>query len=229
MADSNLLAALLSGQDPLAPGMVPGYQGAQLSAQATNPEFGHNEGLFGALAKTLAGFAGPNMLQNSVQNTTAARTAAQPDLARLLAQPDPYAAAAQNPQAINPIALSRLTNASPLQVAQTREASANAALAGLNVSGFGAAQGQGAPVGPVAAPASKTIAPAPPGGGLAAIGNGRYQQEPSDPIAQAAAMSPQQRQALLQNPQARAGILMRLRMLAAQRAQGGGNAARPQP
>jgi hypothetical protein len=238
MADPNLLASIIAGQDPLSAQMLQGQQGAQLSGAALNPEFGHNEGIAGALAKTLAGFSGHDMLNNAVQNTTQARIGAQPDMARLLASNQPYQDMANNPGGYNPLARAALLNgASPLQAAQTKEALANAALANLNVTGFGNAQANPSPASAgIGAPAMRRVAPLPTGN-FSALGSGRYPQAaaPSpdmDPAA-IAALSPQQRQAMLQNPQTRAALLAKLRALAAQQnapAQpqaGGGDALRP--
>ena len=239
MADSSLLAQIIAGQDPLSAQMLQGQQGAQLAGAALNPEFGHNEGIAGALAKTLAGFSGHDMLNNAVQNTTQARIGAQPDMARLLASNQPYQDMASNPGGYNPLARAALLNgASPLQAAQTKEALANAALANLNVTGFGNAQANPSPASAgVGAPAMRRVAPL-PAGNVAALGSGHYPQAaaPSpdmDPVAIAAALPPQQRQAMLQSPQMRAALLAKLRALAAQQnapAQpqaGGGDALRP--
>ncbi len=125
MADTNLLAALLSGSNPLGPQMLGGYQGAQLTDAALNPAFAHNEGPFGALAKTLAGFSGAPMLRQAVEATTAARTGANPELARMLASNDPFTMAA-SPGA-NPVAVSQLlAGASPASAAAARLADAQA-------------------------------------------------------------------------------------------------------
>ncbi len=101
MADPNLLAQLLAG-GPLAPMQVGGYQGAQLSDAALNPAFAHNQGPFGALAKTIAGFSGPPMLQRAAEQATAARMGANPELARMLASNDPFGMAGA--QGANPVA-----------------------------------------------------------------------------------------------------------------------------
>jgi hypothetical protein len=143
MADPNLLASIISGTNPLAPQMLGSYLGAQQADAATNPTYGHNEGPFGALAKTLMGFQGGNALRQGVQSTTAANTAAMPDLARLLANPDPYAQLAQG--GANPIAASRLLQgATPETAANARNLAAQAALAQLNVKGFQGIQPGGA-------------------------------------------------------------------------------------
>jgi hypothetical protein len=114
MADSNLLAAILAGQDPLAPQMLQGMQGAQLSATAAaNPESTY--GPIGVLAKFLGASQGHDMQNSAVQNTTQARIAAQPELARLMANPNPYQELAQNPQGYSPLTRSAFLAGGPRQ------------------------------------------------------------------------------------------------------------------
>lgn len=243
MADSSLLASLIAGQDPLAAQMLGGYQGAQLSGAALDPAFGHNEGPFGALAKTIAGFSGGNQLRDAVQAVAAQRAANRPEMAGVLAGDDPYKTIAANPSGYSDQTLAQLlSGATPQSVAEARLAGANAKLAGLNVAGFqGATPAAGAAAGGgVSAPANRKIAPGAGGSALPTadaniLGTGRPQApatpiDTADPIAAAAAMTPQQRQAVVQNPQQRALVLARLRALAAQRVatpMGGAGAARP--
>ncbi len=228
MADSSLLASIISGTNPLAPQMLGAYQGAQQTAAAIDPNYAHNEGPFGALAKTLMGFQGSNALRQGVDATTAANSAASPDLAKLLANPDPYTALAGNYNGVNPIAASRLLQgATPESVAQARNLAAQAAYMGLNVSGFKGMQ----PTGTVTAPAGKTSAPA---AGLSAAspfaGASAYPVQGADPVA--TAMDPNTAAAVRaatvakMNPAQRASLRAALQ---AKLAGGGGNAARPQP
>lgn len=215
MADTNLLAALLSGSNPLAPQMLGGYQGAQLSDAALNPNFAHNEGPFGALAKTIAGFSGGNQLRQAIDATTAARQAANPDLAKLLANPDPYAALAANPSGFNPVAAAQiLQGTTPEQAANARKIGAEAALAGLNVRGF---QGMQTPGAAAAVPASRNA-----GAALASTGVASSQSAPltlgtgfADPIAGIMAMpagSPQQAAAVQRlSPAQKAALAAKLR------------------
>lgn len=201
MADASLLASLIAGQDPLAAQMLGGYQGAQLSGAALDPAYGHNEGPFGALAKTLAGFSGGNQLRDAVQAVAAARAANRPEMAGVLAGDDPYKAIAANPAGYSDQTLAQLlSGATPQSVAEARQAAANAKLAGLNVAGF---QGAGAsaaasPAGSVAAPANRRIAPgagasALPSADTSVIGTGRPQAvAPDVDAATIAAMPPPQ-------------------------------------
>jgi hypothetical protein len=216
MADTNLLAALLSGSNPLAPQMLGGYQGAQLSDAALNPTFAHNEGPFGALAKTLAGFSGAPMLRQAVEATTAARTGANPELARMLAGNDPFTMAAA--PGANPVATAQiLAGATPANAAEARLANAQATLAG-NQALAAARVGTARPS--TVGPSSASGAPSSPSASGAAplsLGNGF-----ADPVAGILAMppgSPQQAAAWqrLSTPQ-KAAAAARLR------AQGGGGA-----
>lgn len=231
MADSTLLS-VLAGTDPQAAQMLAAGQGIQLGNAALDPAFGHNEGPFGALAKTIAGIRGGGMLNNAAQQIIPARQAALPELAQVYASEDPLKAVASGNYSPQTLSMA-LSGVNPLNAAQAREAAANAALGNLNVRGFQAAQGSGAsaPNG-ISAPASRGVAP--PIGPMTSGPpvSGRPAQEPiqgampSDPVIAAASMSPQQRQQLIANPQARAMLLQRLRVLAQQHGQ---QAAAPVP
>lgn len=120
MADQSLLAQILSGQDPLSAQMLGAYQGSQLSNAAIDPNFGHNEGPFGALAKTIAGFRGGGMTQEALQGLVNARNANRPELAQILASPDPFKAVADNPN-LSPLTQAGILNgATPNTVAEAR-------------------------------------------------------------------------------------------------------------
>ncbi|HEY2104893.1 MAG TPA: hypothetical protein VGH29_03875, partial [Candidatus Binataceae bacterium] len=90
MADPSLLS-ILSGQDPLAAQMVPGYQIAQRTQAALNPE--NPGGILGGLGKALMGLDSGG-LQPAVQNVVNQRVGNQQNLASLLSQPDPFSALA---------------------------------------------------------------------------------------------------------------------------------------
>jgi hypothetical protein len=159
MADPSLLASIISGTNPLAPQMLGAYQGAQQAGAAIDPAYGHNEGPAGALAKTLLGFQGGNALRQGVQQTTDANTAAMPDLARLLANPDPYGQLAQG--GVNPIAASRLLQgASPEMVGDARLKAAQAAIFGAHANFLNGAGVRPPSSAAPAAPAMGNAAPA---------------------------------------------------------------------
>jgi|SRR5579859_736556 len=242
MADPSLLG-ILSGTNPLDPQILQGQVGAQQYDASLNPNVGHNEGPFGWLGKTLLGMGGMNAMRQAVQQTTNANTAASPDLAKLLANPDPYAALAQG--GANPVAAARLLQgATPETVAAARNQAAQAALAQLNVKGYQRMLDAGAvpSASTISTPASSKIAPvqgtgtqSPFTGATSYPGEGgsaaSYQQatgidpvmmvmDPSTPAQlrgkTVAAMTPQQR------AQLRAAILAKMNA-------GGANAARSQP
>lgn len=152
MADSSILSSILSGNDPLAPQMVPAYIAAQQTQQMLDPNYGMNQGPFGALARVLAGATGYGQggLQSAVQNVTNQRTAALPELAKLYATDDPYKEAGANTGAYSNVALAQLlAGANPENVAKARLYGAQAAQAGLNLGGFKGIQalaGAGQPV-----------------------------------------------------------------------------------
>jgi hypothetical protein len=163
MADASLLASIISGTNPLAPQMLDAYQGAQLSNAGLDPNFGHNEGPFGALGKIIAAARGGPMLQQGVQATTAGNMAAMPDLAKLLASPDAYAAI--TPQT-NPVAAARLLQgATPETAANARLLGAQAALKQLDVAGYQRAAAAAAAGNPLGA-----VPPGKGGNGGAALG-----------------------------------------------------------
>lgn len=224
MADTNLLASILAGNDQLAPQMLSGYQGSQLSAAALDPNFGHNEGWGGALAKIIAGIRGGGMTQDAVNGVTQARAAAMPEMAQLLAGDDPYKAAAANPN-INPLNLAAiLSGATPGSVAEARYKAAQAAKEGLNLRGY-----QGLPQQVGAVPPNKNAGAVMGGGGAApmtggdvsVLGTGRPQapQPAGIDLSSLAAMPPdQQAQALKSmNPQQKAAMAAQLSRLRAQR------------
>jgi hypothetical protein len=203
MADQSLLAAILSGQDPLAAQMLPAYQGSQLSNAALDPSFGHNEGPFGALAKTIAGFSGGNQMRDAVQALVQARNAARPELARVMSGTDPYGVIGQNPEGYSQQTLATLLNgATPNSVAESRlhgaqaaYTNAQAALANRTASPMPSAAG--AITGPTA------VAPGPrPAGDTNVLGGGRYPATPgaaeADPLQQISTLPPSQRPAAIQ-------------------------------
>jgi hypothetical protein len=164
---SDLLTSLIAANDPQAAQMLSGYTGSQLQNAAIDPNFGHNEGIFGALAKTLAGFRGSGMLSDAVQQVAAARAANRPELAQVLAGSDPYKAIADNPSGYSQQTLATLlSGVTPESVAQARKAAADAELAGMTVSGYrrlqpgaGTAADPTAGVSPISSPVSRRIAP----------------------------------------------------------------------
>jgi hypothetical protein len=213
------LASIISGTNPLDPQMLNAYQGAQLSNAAIDPNFGHNEGPFGALAKLVAGARGSQMLNQGVQQTTAANTAAMPDLARLLANPDPFTALAQG--GINPIAAARLLQgATPESAADARLKAAQAALAGAQVNAYNNPIKRSPFLIPPAQPTSASS------GTPTSISDFTTGRQPLDPVSAVAALAPEQRSAAIaaMSPQQKAAYLARLRAMQ----QGGrGNATRP--
>ncbi len=128
MAD---LASIISGTDPLAPLVLQAEQQQQQLNSARDASQWANQGIFGALARTIAGGAGGGA-QNTLQQIVQQRQAAQPDLATLLAGPDPYGAlAAAQPGQYNPLAVAQLLNgATPGSVAEARLHAAQANLFG---------------------------------------------------------------------------------------------------
>jgi hypothetical protein len=152
------------------------------------------------------------------ERINAMHQAAVPDLARLLAAPDPYQMAAAGAATLNPTALARLASASPLEAAQTKAANVETALNRLNLEGWRGLQGSaGGPMAapgasPAAAPVSKRLpgpdtaasAGAPAAG---AFGSGDYVPDP-------AAIPVDQRQAIYNrmSPRQRALFRMKLQM-----------------
>jgi hypothetical protein len=222
MADASLLASIISGTNPMAPTMLGSYQGAQLQNAALDPNFGHNEGLFGALAKTLAGFSGGNALRQGVQQTTAANQAAMPDLAKLLANPDPYTALAGNTAGFDPIAVARLVQgATPEDVAKARLASAQAAFQGARTQNV--LNKMNAPQIPMYTTDTARSPAASPISGTSSFGSVTSADAVPDP-AQVAAMPPALGAARIRmmSPAAKAKYLQLL-----QQQGGSGNAVRP--
>jgi hypothetical protein len=213
MADPNLLASILSGQDALAAQMVPGYQIAQRTQAALDAgNHGETGGILGGLGHALMGLDA-GMLQPNVQNVVNQRVANQGNLAKLLATPDPYAALANaSPGQYSPLSAGAvLAGASP-------EAVADARLKGAQGQFFGAkalealAGSQPPPANMYSAqPGNQPGSRASSANLSGAFGNPRY---PQDPLL---SMTPQQVQATTQDPQKRAALLAQLRARMAQR------------
>jgi len=85
-------------------------------------------GLAGAIGRTVAGFLAPNNSAN-LADIVAKRTAAQPDQAKLLANPDPFSELANNGAAYSPLARAMVLNgATPTSVADERLKAAQGAM-----------------------------------------------------------------------------------------------------
>src|SRR5580700_3627019 len=129
MPDSSDLASVIAGTDPLSPQVLQALQAQQARDMVANPANWQNQGLFGGLARTLAGVAAPNPVPQVAQ-IAAQRQAALPDEAKLLSTPDPYSTLAANPNQYSPLAQATLLNgATPTSVADARLKAAQAAYA----------------------------------------------------------------------------------------------------
>lgn len=108
MADATL-ASIISGTDPLAPLELRALQQQQLLNSARDASQWANQGPWGALARTIAGFSG-SPAQQTVGNIAGQRIAAQPQTLAALANPGgPLAYAAQHP-GMNPISAADILN-----------------------------------------------------------------------------------------------------------------------
>jgi hypothetical protein len=165
MAD---LASILSGTDPMAPLELQAYQQQQMLNSARDSSQWQNQGLAGALARTIAGFGGGGA-QNTVQQIAQQRMAAYPDIVKMLAAPEgatSYAAANPN---ISPLAMSMVANQTPTQAAQGRELSIANQLGSIDLAAYTARQkaqqqaaGGGTSPGVISAPvATRGAIPAP--------------------------------------------------------------------
>src|SRR5580700_700135 len=129
MPDSSDLASVIAGTDPLSPQILQALQAQQARDMVANPANWQNQGLFGGLARSLAGVAAPNPVPQVAQ-IAAQRQAALPDEAKLLSTPDPYSTLAANPNQYSPLAQATLLNgATPTSVADARLKAAQAAYA----------------------------------------------------------------------------------------------------
>ncbi len=232
MADSSLLASIISGNDPLAPQMVPAYMAAQQSQQMLEPNYGMNQGPFGALARVLAGATGYGQgpLKDAVANVTAQRQAANPEILGALTNPSgPLNYAAQHPEMSN-VGLAHVLATPPDTIQNYIEAArlgrANQpgaaplvpALPGWGKIPGSMAPAQAAPLAAVGKPAQASTPAAFPGGYT-----GRPEVEPD--VASIATLPPAQRlQALARmSPAQRAALAAKI----AQMQGGAGGGARP--
>lgn len=129
------LASLISGTDPLAPIELRAYQAIQNANAVRDASQWANQGPFGALARTIAGFGAPMQAQNALQQVAAAKAAANPQLFQALASGNPYQWGANNPQA-GPVALSSILANAPAATKALYEGSA----AGLNLQNLASLQ-----------------------------------------------------------------------------------------
>ncbi len=198
-----------------------GWRGTQLSNAGLDPAYGHNEGPFGALGKMLAAARGGPMLQQGVQAATAGNMAAMPDLAKLLASPDPYTALSGNIEGTNPVAAARLLNgAMPEDVAKARLATAQAAFQGARTTdALNKMKGTPTPMYLTPGAGAGVAAPSGPSA-ISGITTGRPE---ADPVAEMAALPPDQRAAKIgaMTPQ------QKLAYIAALKKRGSASAARP--
>ena len=227
MAD---FASILSGADPTAAAQAQAYElQRQGELQLGRPD----TGIFSGLADVLAG-QNLNRVPAMVGDIAQQKIAAQPDLARLLAADNPWAAVAADPTA-NPIAQAQILSSTPGDVATAKKTSMDAALEALTLGAYRnrVAGGGVTPVGRGMLP-SGAVVPGPAqgaggGGGAAAalppagsLGSGRYPQAAGGGVAEAppvdaTTVPAAQLPAFLQrlNPTQRAMALSRLRLRAA--------------
>lgn len=127
MADASGLASIIAGNDPQSADILQAMHDEQARNYVHDPSNWQGGGLLGGFARVLASAAMPNntgLVGQIAQN----RVAAQPDEAKLMASPDPYAEAAANPGKYSPIAMAQLlSGATPASAADARMKAAQAA------------------------------------------------------------------------------------------------------
>src|SRR5580700_7088053 len=130
MPDSSDLASVIAGTDPLSPQILQALQAQQSRDMVANPANWQNQGLFGGLARSLAGVLAPNPVPQVAQ-IAAQRQAAFPDQAKLLSLDNPYAEIAGAPpgQYSNLAQATVLNGATPGTVAEAQLKAAQAAYA----------------------------------------------------------------------------------------------------
>jgi hypothetical protein len=207
MPDSSNLASVIAGNDPLSPQILDALHAEQARDYVANPANWQNQGIAGALGRTLAAFLVPNNT-GTVADIAAQRVAAQPDEAKLLAAPDAYSTLAANPDQYSPLARAMVLNgANPESVARARLYGAQAGLYGARGANLAATNEPMPGIDALAAvpanrPASSGVVPS--GGNLNVLGatGGRYPQPESlvqgaDPVQQLMAAPPPQRAQLI--------------------------------
>lgn len=144
----------------MAPLELRAYQAQQQLNAVRDASQWKDQGLFGALGRTLAAAQAPAASQDAVQQIVQQRLAAAPDLAKMLSAPQGAAAyVAANPN-ISPLAKMLATNQTPLEGAQGQQLAIANQLGALNLAGFQRAQ----PGASVSTPVART------NGGIAALG-----------------------------------------------------------
>jgi hypothetical protein len=131
MADGDL-QSLISGVDPTAAMQLQALQGQNIASGAVNPENWQGQGIFGGLARQMALGQGMDMARGGVNQAVQANLAAQPDLAAMMASPNPLEYPAQNP-GMDPVARARaLAQFGGPQARETMADAAYRAAAGAN-------------------------------------------------------------------------------------------------
>lgn len=164
MADASL-ASIISGTDPLAPLELRATQAQQLLNSVRDSSQWANQGPFGALARTIAGFQAPSMAQDTLSQIVQARQAANPDIVKMLAAPQGAASyAAANPN-ISPLAMALAANQTPNEAIQGAGVGIANQINALNLNAYQArarALQQGTPMpGAITAPVAKSAATSP--------------------------------------------------------------------
>src|SRR5580692_11094652 len=173
MADDSSLAGLIAGTDPLSPQILDALHAEQARAYVANPANWQNTGIAGALGRTLAAFLVPNNI-STVADIAAQRQAALPDQAKLLSNPDPYAAlAAATPGQYNGLASASVLNgATPGTVAEAQLKAAQAAYARAQAN---EANRQGQPMPPMYAGTQALANAGQPQGGTGLAGGANWE------------------------------------------------------
>lgn len=225
MADATApLASILAGQDPRAAELLQAVHNEQARNYVQDPNNWQGGGLFGGLARIMASGLVPNNTP-VVSDLASQATAARPQQAALLAQPNPFAAIAAHPDAYSPLAQAMVLNgATPENAALSQLQGAQGGLIKARVDALGD---------------PNFATPQPSGGGASAVapttaapsvfGTGRPQlSDPGQVVERALALPTAQRQAFLapylSNPRLRGGIMANL-----QARQLGASAAPAQP
>ena len=129
MADANAnLLSILAGTDPQSPEILQALHNEQARNVVMDSSNWNNTGLAGGIGRGLAAMLMPSAAPQ-VADITANRIAAQPDEAKLLANPDPYSELANNSTAYSPVARAMVLNgATPTSVADERLKAAQGAM-----------------------------------------------------------------------------------------------------
>lgn len=204
MADD--LASIISGTDPMSPLQLRVLQSQQLLNAARDASQWQNQGIFGALGRTIAAAQGSSGANDVMQQLAAQKAAGLPGTFQALASGNPYAYGANPQNKLSPSALASILANAP--------SAAEAGLKGLEAANIRntlqslnpAAAAPGAAPQPLSKPTARTVIP--PAGSVSPVSTTPAPQTAIAPTPDDATYVSGVAPALAQMPTAQRGLVI---------------------